>query len=93
MIGTYGLDKTGTRIVDNPNPDYGRFVGGDLHDSVQHNAARSRDIFHSFKRLSDRIVFRNASWPCLNEGIVVSKIHVEYWRPGNERLITMQPER
>lgn len=91
MIETYGLDKSGMLVIENPSPDYGRFVAADLLNCLDNKEARSRDMFHSFKRLSDRIVFRNATWPCPQAGVLVSKIQVEYWRPGAERLVVRPP--
>jgi hypothetical protein len=85
MKNRLGFNKTGGRISDHPSEAYAEIIAGDFHDTVVNDAPRCQDVVHLYESFNDRIVFRNVTLPCLDEDIVVSKMHIEHWEPGRLR--------
>ena len=86
MINRLGFNKTGGRLGDHPSKAYADLISSDFHKTVLSNSPRCKDVVHLYDSFNDRIVFRNVTLPCLEQGLVVSKMHIEHWEPGRLAL-------
>lgn len=78
----YAFDKNGKRLGDHASKAYAKLTAKDFGLVVETAQARCKDMVHINKPQNDRIVFRSIAFPCLDEGMIVSKMKLEYWVPG-----------
>jgi hypothetical protein len=73
LLALHGFDKTGIRFRNNRSFTYARSIMADFSACKTSGAPMSRDVFCWYRRPSEAIMFRGAMFPCLNEGVIVSK--------------------
>lgn len=87
MSTQHNIDKSGKLLGTHPFPAYARMTVGDFHQTVMDNAPRCRDVVYSGKPLTDRMIYRSLLLPCLDAGIVVSKLIMEYCNKGHHHVL------
>lgn len=73
LLALHGYDKTGMRFRNNRSRSYARSTMDDFSACKSSGIPMSRDVFCWYRRPSEAILFRSAMFPCLDEGVIVSK--------------------
>jgi hypothetical protein len=82
----YGVDKSGQILGAHPFSAYAEMTTGDFHQAAIDNGPRCRDVVYTSIATKDRGIYRSLLLPCLDEGIVVSRLVREYCTVGRDRL-------